>query len=261
MSEQEHGHSSVPVLKPEVPQLLVVNPYMCASWDAAPETALSAHGPPARGLQEEANNVTERCRACSHLCVIAHLERKPPQDVWANMRGTTNAVMACLARTRPDDTVHPSVRFDRQASRRRPPVVRTGPRGVIPRCECSTLCNHTCGKERCLTRGTSRRQSCWTRRLPWLTQVIASHAYAWTWWRRASAAADPHPGVQRGVGSGVASVGARGSNTSKLEGSVTCGTITVSPWAARGGGWSPHRTGWPTGCGAPRRSCRGGSGR
>jgi hypothetical protein len=65
----------------------VVKPSMCASWDPAHETVLSAHGPPARGPQVEANNGTECCRACSHLCVITNLERKPPQDVWANMGG------------------------------------------------------------------------------------------------------------------------------------------------------------------------------
>jgi hypothetical protein len=87
--------------------------------------------------------------------VISNLERKPPQDVWANIGGTTNAVMTCPARTRPDDTVHLCVRFDRQASCRRPPVVRSCPRGMIPWCECSTRCNDTCGMGRCLTRGTS----------------------------------------------------------------------------------------------------------
>jgi hypothetical protein len=46
---------------------------------------------------------------------------------------------------------------------------------------------------------------------------------------RASTAANADPGVQRGVGSGVASVGARGSNTSRLAGGVTYGTVTVSP--------------------------------
>jgi hypothetical protein len=77
---------------------------------------------------------------------------------------------------------------------------------------------------------------------------------------RASAAANPDAGVKRGVGSGVPSVGARGSSTSGPEGGVTCGRVTVSPEAARGGGWSPRRTGWPTECGAPCTSRRRGNG-
>jgi hypothetical protein len=188
------------------------------------------------------------------------------------MGGTTNAVMTCPARTKPDDTVHPCVRFDRQASRRRPPVVRRCPRGVIPWCECSTRCNDTCGMGRCLTRGTSAASrvgfgGCrgssrgWPRtptsgrgggvphvyraRLPEGTDqhrrcridrapggapadgeaVAAGRAST----GRALTAANPDPGVQRGVGSGVASVGARGSNTSRLAGGVTYGTVTVSP--------------------------------
>jgi hypothetical protein len=78
MSEQEHGHQSVSVLKPEVPLPLVVKPSMCVSGDQAHETALSVHGLPTRGPQVEANNGIERCRACSHLCVITNLERKLP---------------------------------------------------------------------------------------------------------------------------------------------------------------------------------------
>jgi hypothetical protein len=59
----------------------------------------------------------------------------------------------------------------------------------------------------------------------------------------ASATVNPDAGVQLGVGSGVPP-----------------GTVTVSPGAARGGGWSRRHTGWPTGSGAPRMSRRGENG-
>jgi hypothetical protein len=49
MSEQEHGHQSVSVLKPEVPLPLVVKPSMCASGDQAHETAPSVHASPYAG--------------------------------------------------------------------------------------------------------------------------------------------------------------------------------------------------------------------
>jgi hypothetical protein len=72
---------------------------------------------------------------------------------------------------------------------------------------------------------------------------------------------DPYPDVQRGVDSGMASVGARSASPTGLEGGVTCGTVTGSPGAAPGGGWSPRRTACPTGSGVPRTSRQRGTGR
>jgi hypothetical protein len=65
---------------------------------------------------------------------------------------------------------------------------------------------------------------------------------------------------QRGVGSGVPSMGARGPSTSGPEGGVPPGAVTVSPRAARGEGWSRRHTGWPTESGAACMSRRGKSG-
>lgn len=190
------------------------NPPCAPVADPAHETALSAHGPPARGPQVEVNNGTERCQACSDFCVITNLERKPRQDVWPNMGGTTNAVEACRT----------SIEHDRQGER-----ISTG-----------------------VVESTVHQEV--------RTQLVKQPPRAGRQ-RGAPLLRQTRTGVNRGVGSSVLSVISHFAITSGPEGGMPCGTVTVAPGVARGGGWFRRHTEWPTESGAPRTSRQEGTGR